>query len=84
MPPSRLTDMTQRAIGGYYGGITSAAVGNIRRRLRHGDYPLQEVIEQLLGEASLARRRPVLEPKHCRCHADPRLRPRDGMPPSHP
>ena len=44
----RLTGMTQRGIGAHYGGITSAAVSNIRRRLRQGRYPLQDVVEHLL------------------------------------
>jgi hypothetical protein len=43
----RLTGMTQRAIGPHYGNITSAAVSNIRRRLRQGQYPLGTVLEEL-------------------------------------
>ncbi len=43
----RLTGLTQRAIGMHYGGITSAAVSNIRRRLREGDYPLSGTVEQV-------------------------------------
>ena len=46
----RLTGLTQRAIGTHYGGITSAAVSNIRRRLRKGEYPLLDVVEHLLSE----------------------------------
>ena len=42
-----LTGMTQRSIGEHYGGITSAAVSNIRRRLREGQYPYRETVEQL-------------------------------------
>ena len=49
----RLTGMTQRVIGMLYGGITSAAVSNIRRRLRQGRYPLQEVVEHLLETQDL-------------------------------
>jgi hypothetical protein len=45
----RLTGMTQRAIGIHYGGITSAAVSNIRRRLREGEYPLADMVEQVLN-----------------------------------
>ena len=43
----RLTGLTQRSIGEHYGGITSAAVSNIRRRLRQGRYPYGEVVEEL-------------------------------------
>jgi hypothetical protein len=43
----RLTGMTQRAIGAHYGTIRSAAVSNIRRRLRQGEYALCDVVGQL-------------------------------------
>jgi len=43
----RLTGMPQRAIGAHYGEISSAAVSNIRRRLRRGEYVLSDVVEQL-------------------------------------
>ena len=43
----RLTGMTQRAIGAHYGAISSAAVSNIRRRLREGTYALSDVVGQL-------------------------------------
>ena len=43
----RLTGMTQRAIGVHYGKITSAAVSNIRRRLRQGQYTCSDIVEKL-------------------------------------
>ena len=43
----RLTGMTQRAIGAHYGEITSAAVSNIRRRLRQGQYTCSDIVEKL-------------------------------------
>ena len=43
----RLTGLTQRAIGAHYGAISSAAVSNIRRRLRQGEYTLSDVVAQL-------------------------------------
>ena len=43
----RLTGMTQRAIGAHYGAISSAAVSNIRRRLRKGEYALSDVVAEL-------------------------------------
>ncbi len=43
----QLTGLTQRAIGQHYGKITSAAVSNIRRRLREGQYPYGQVVEKL-------------------------------------
>ena len=43
----RLTGMTQRAIGARYGAITSAAVSNIRRRIRQGQYKCSEVVEEV-------------------------------------
>jgi len=50
----RLTGMTQRVIGAHYGGITSAAVSNIRRRLRRRRYPLEEAVEHLIETQDLA------------------------------
>ncbi len=46
-----LSGMTQRAIGTHYGGISSAAVSNIRRRLRQGKYAGVEVVEKLRRQA---------------------------------
>ena len=46
----RLTGITQREIGAHYGDITSAGVSNIRRRLRNGQYPFRNVVEQLLQQ----------------------------------
>jgi putative transposase len=43
----RLTDMTQRAIGGHYGGISSGAVSNIRRRLQAGQYAYTDPVAKL-------------------------------------
>jgi len=43
----RLTGMTQRAIAAHYGEITSAAVSNIRRRIRRGQYECCDVVETL-------------------------------------
>ena len=48
----RLTGMSQRAIGERYGGMTSAAVSNIRRRIREGHYPLADVVGDLLARLS--------------------------------
>ena len=48
----RMTGLTQRAIGAHYGGISSAAVSNIRRRLRQGQYPLSDVVGQLCQRIS--------------------------------
>jgi len=46
----RLTGLTHWAIGSHYGGVTSAAARNIRRRLREGQYPLLGVVERLERE----------------------------------
>lgn len=42
---NRQTGMTQPAIGGYYGGA-SAAVSNIWRRIRRGEYDTHEAVQQ--------------------------------------
>jgi hypothetical protein len=44
----RLTGVTQREIGEHYGGITSAAVSTIRRKIRDGKYPIAELVDQML------------------------------------
>ncbi len=46
----RLTGQTQRAIGEHYGGITSAAVSTIRRKICDGQYPLAELAQKMLRE----------------------------------
>ena len=46
----RLTGQTQRAVGEHYGGITSAAVSRIRRKIRQGEYPVGELAESIAGQ----------------------------------
>lgn len=46
----RLTGMNQRAVGVHYGGITSAAVSTIRRKIREGQYHVASVVERLLTD----------------------------------
>jgi hypothetical protein len=53
----RLTGLTQRAIGLHYGGITSAAVSTIRRKVREGDYETRPPIEAILPRLTGKRRR---------------------------
>ena len=53
----RLTGLTQRAIGGHYGRISSSAVCAIHRKVREGDYALGPVLEALLGQLQMAARR---------------------------
>ena len=53
----RLTGLTQRAVGLHYGGITSAAVSAIRRKIREGRYPLGASLDELLAELSPASRK---------------------------
>ena len=48
----RLTGQTQRAIGQHYGGISSAAVSTIRRKIREGNYPLAEPAEEMVRKLS--------------------------------
>ena len=43
----RLTGWTQRAIGEYYGGISSAAVSVARRKVRRGPAALAKAVERL-------------------------------------
>jgi len=43
----RLTGLTQRAIGEHYGAISSAAVSNIRRRIRQGQYACSQPVAKL-------------------------------------
>ncbi len=43
----RLTGWTQRAIGEYYGGISSAAVSVARRKVRQRGGPLAKTVERL-------------------------------------
>ena len=44
----RLTGLTQRAIGGHYGGIGAAAVSTIHRKAQHADNPARAAIDVLL------------------------------------
>jgi anti-sigma28 factor (negative regulator of flagellin synthesis) len=46
----RLTGMNQRAVGSHYGGISSAAVSTIRRKIREGKYDVAPVVEELLAQ----------------------------------
>jgi hypothetical protein len=46
----RLTGLTQRAVGDLHGGISSAAVSIIRRKIRTGEYPLASIVERLQQE----------------------------------
>lgn len=48
----RLTGATQREIGEHYGGITSAAVSTIRRKIRDGKYPIAELADQMVRKLS--------------------------------
>jgi len=48
----RLTELNQRAIGQHYGGITSAAVSIIRRKIREGRRDTTDAINQLLDQVS--------------------------------
>ncbi len=48
----RLTGATQRDIGEHYGGITSAAVSTIRRKIRAGNYPIGELVDQMARKLS--------------------------------
>jgi len=48
----RLTGLTQRAVGLHYGGIGSAAVSVIRRKIREGRYPVGTSLDELLVELS--------------------------------
>lgn len=48
----RLTDATQLDIGERYGGITSAAVTTIRRKVRDGKYP---IVNQMVRKLTRSR-----------------------------
>jgi REP element-mobilizing transposase RayT len=50
----RLAEWNQRAVGQRYGGISSAAVSTIRRKIREGHYEVAPVIESLLREITTA------------------------------
>jgi hypothetical protein len=43
----RWAGWTHRAIGEHYGRMTSAAVSNIRRKVRDGTYPIAELVEKI-------------------------------------
>ena len=44
----RLTGQSGRALGMHYGGISGAAVGNIRRKIREGIVDVLPVVERLV------------------------------------
>ncbi len=44
----RLTGQSGRAVGMHYGGISGAAVGNIRRKVREGTIDILPAVERLL------------------------------------
>ena len=51
----RLTGMSQRAVGAHFGGVTGAAVGQLRRALREGrasdsPHPRAQVVEEIQRE----------------------------------
>jgi REP element-mobilizing transposase RayT len=50
----RLSGLTQRAIGAHYGGITSAAVSIIRRKIREGRYRVAKAAAELVAEVTIA------------------------------
>jgi hypothetical protein len=49
----RLTGTTQLEIGERYGGITSAAVSTIRRKVRDGKYPIVNQMVRKLTRGKL-------------------------------
>jgi len=49
----RLTGLTQRAIGAHYGGISSAAVSIIRRKIREGRYSVGTSVAGLVAELTI-------------------------------
>jgi len=44
-----LSELNQRAIGTHYGGISSAAVSTIRRKIREGKYDVAATVQRLLS-----------------------------------
>ena len=53
----RLTGLTQRAVGGHYGDMGSAAISVIRRKVREGKYDLASVLKRLLAKILNAEKR---------------------------
>jgi REP element-mobilizing transposase RayT len=53
----RLTGLTQRAVGGHYGDMGSAAISVIRRKVREGKYDLASVLKRLLAKILDAEKR---------------------------
>jgi len=53
----RLTGLTQRAIGGHYGRISSSAVCAIHRKVREGEHAVEPALESLLAQLTKRRRR---------------------------
>jgi hypothetical protein len=56
----RLTGLTGRVIGAHYGGISSAAVSTIRRKVRDGGHEACEAIESLLSRLMTGRKRNLI------------------------
>jgi hypothetical protein len=46
----RWTGLTHRTIGAHYGGMTSAAVSNIRRKIREGKPTIAKLVEKVSGQ----------------------------------
>ena len=44
----RLTELSQRAIGKHYGGVGSAAVSTIHRKVREGRHDVQQPLTAIL------------------------------------
>jgi len=53
----RLTGLTQRAIGGHYGRISSSAVCAIHRKVRLGDHAVAPALESLLPQLQSSTKR---------------------------
>ncbi len=53
----RLSGLTGRAIGEHYGGISSAAVSTIHRKVRDGSYDLLPTVDALAAQLAGQRRR---------------------------
>jgi hypothetical protein len=55
----RMTGVSGRAVGQHYGGISSAAVSIIRRKIRQGEYEVAPVVFSLQQRIAKSKRRPV-------------------------
>jgi hypothetical protein len=55
----RMTGASGRAVGQRYGGISSAAVSIIRRKIRQGEYEVAPVVFSLQQRIAKSKRRPV-------------------------